>query len=1117
MTVASLSNRGGVISAAHDVTLNVGTLDNGHSASLLDGVTDTVNQASLSAFLAQLQAIGGTTMDGLSAPGNTLMYGPLTIPVCNGGDNGCSIPVPVDTPLVIGKAVDGSAVTGPVQASVTERLGKAGQIIAGRNLALNGTGDLTNAGDLAALGNIRITTPGTFTNQGFYDAKVTSTPGCAAGSATCNGNDNPHVDTLAWQQNPNTVSAGQKLSIEAGNIQNRSGTLAALGDVSLKATSSVTNVGGAIQSLSGDVSINAPTLVNQAADPVALHKNYGNLNPSYASGCNAGGTYKESNCAANEMVAGGPAGVIQAARDVNLSGTTLTNHGALISGGHDVTVAMSGPVDNSSIALNASWVGRWVEKTGPFSSDKRHDTAGVAVLGSLESGIQAGNTLSVSSGGQILNTGNLMGGMVDVTGAALVNGYTSPKQPTPPSTAPRQVISLGPAPMPDGSLPPGTPATDPTQPWQFKPAIVVTPTAPTTGGASTLDWHFTADLGGNPLSVPTLNGDCARYVNPSAATSVLGGITPDRLLDQLPSELRPGNVSFYYDPYTEGQKLQQAALQQTGQASFINGLTYDSQHQLSVTDQEKLVLYKNAADYAKEHNLALGTALTPEQVLALDKPMLWYVEQAVPDPNCNTVSSAVCPGVLALVPQVYLPEGYAQALAKPTGGTITGENVKLDIAGLLSNSGTVLASDTLDVKAGSLDLSPNVVDIGTSAYRVSGGWMEYTGTQVQPGGFMGAMHMNVKADSIHAVNDALRVLRADGMVDEAATNALIAQLKDNLGAAYTEGTVSDDIHTHFIKEEKGLGAIGAVVAVVAAVALSIVVGPEILAALDAVIDPIAFAAISPGLMEFASAASYGLTAGATGFAANAASQLIATGQYDVKAGLKTAATATVAAGLIDGLVGSSGLNTYGAVTEGIPSATLADYGSTALKIGERGLISAGTNIAFNGGSFGQALITSVTTDLAAVGANWIGGSGLTSEGSLANVLAHAALGCASSAALGTGCAGGAVGGGDERDRGAVGGWCAGYSDGCRPCGPDEPGAGNRYSYAGGRWTCGGAGSERDSCSRCGAERGAEQLPKPQGSTGVREGQAGVRERRLVIVCCCQHLCRTGSKEQRYLG
>ncbi|MGN5479991.1 hypothetical protein ACTMU2_33630 [Cupriavidus basilensis] len=115
MTTASLSNKGGIISAAGDATLNVGVLDNGHSASLLDGVTDTVNQASLSAFLAQLQVIGGTSMGGLAAPGNALMYGPLTIPQCNGGDNGCSIPVPVDTPLVIGKAADGSAVTGPVQ------------------------------------------------------------------------------------------------------------------------------------------------------------------------------------------------------------------------------------------------------------------------------------------------------------------------------------------------------------------------------------------------------------------------------------------------------------------------------------------------------------------------------------------------------------------------------------------------------------------------------------------------------------------------------------------------------------------------------------------------------------------------------------------------------------------------------------------------------------------------------------------------------------------------------------------------------------------------------------------------------------------------------------------
>jgi len=60
---------------------------------------------------------------------------------------------------------------------------------------------------------------------------------------------------------------------------------------------------------------------------------------------------------------------------------------------------------------------------------------------------------------------------------------------------------------------------------------------------------------------------------------VLAGVTPDSLLAQLAPALRPGSVSFYYDPYTEGQKLQQAALQQTGQASFVSGLAWDSQNQ----------------------------------------------------------------------------------------------------------------------------------------------------------------------------------------------------------------------------------------------------------------------------------------------------------------------------------------------------------------------------------------------------------------------------------------------------------------------------------------------------------------------------------------------------------
>jgi filamentous hemagglutinin len=69
-----------------------------------------------------------------------------------------------------------------------------------------------------------------------------------------------------------------------------------------------------------------------------------------------------------------------------------------------------------------------------------------------------------------------------------------------------------------------------------------------------------------------------------------------------------------------------------------------------------------------------------------------------------------------------------------------------------------------------------------------------------------------------------------------------------------------------------------------------------------------------------------------------------------------------------------------------------------------------------GGSFGRAFEGSVIGDLGAVGASAIGAKAGDENSWLAektpgNVLAHAALGCALSAADGTGCAGGAIGAG----------------------------------------------------------------------------------------------------------
>jgi len=367
--------------------------------------------------------------------------------------------------------------------------------------------------------------------------------------------------------------------------------------------------------------------------------------------------------------------------------------------------------------------------------------------------------------------------------------------------------------------------------------------------------------------------------------------------------------------------------------------------------------------------------------------------------------------------QVYLPDGYVQALATPNGGAISGQNVSLDFDGQLRNSGQITAGDLLQVKAGSLDLSPNVVDIGTNAYKAQGGWNVVTGTVVQPGGFLSAMRMDIDAGTIHAVNDAFRITRADGTVDEEASAALVAQLKESLGLNYTEDTLQDDIHTRFIKEKKGFGIIGQIVAMVAAVAISIVT-----AGAGAVVVTAAFGATFAGsVMGVAlSAAISGLVAGTL---SSMVTQVITTGSLNLGAALKAGAVSGLTAGLTQGAMGaldlsSPGVTSFGDnIAKGDWAAVQANLGNYVEATVVRSAISAGVNTVAYGGSFGQAFVGGLVRDAAAVGANAVGVSapGIGMPGSdpstiLTNVLGHALVGCAAQSLTGGDCAGGAIGG-----------------------------------------------------------------------------------------------------------
>ncbi|CAG9186323.1 DUF637 domain-containing protein [Cupriavidus pampae] len=396
--------------------------------------------------------------------------------------------------------------------------------------------------------------------------------------------------------------------------------------------------------------------------------------------------------------------------------------------------------------------------------------------------------------------------------------------------------------------------------------------------------------------------------------------------------------------------------------------------------------------------------------------MLWYVEQAVPDPRC-TAASSVCPSVNALVPQVYLPEGYAQALSLPTGGTISGDNIKIAVDGQLRNTGQVVANDTLTVKAGSIDLSPNVVSIGTNAYKAQGGWNVVTGTVVQPGGFLSAMHMDIEADSIRAINDAFRITRADGSVDADASAALVAQLKESLGLNYVEGTVADDIHTQFIKEKKGLGILGQIIAMAAAVAISIMTAGSGTALL-AVVAGNAFATSAIG-----AAIAAGLSGLVAGTLSSMVTQIITTGTLNIGAALKAGAVSGLTAGLTHGAMGALNVNNAGINSLG-DNLAKGDWTQAAGQLGNyaqatvvRSVISAGISTAVYGGSFGQAFAGGLVRDAAALAANaagvklpGIGTENATTDSIIANAAAHALIGCAAQSLNGGDCAGGAIGG-----------------------------------------------------------------------------------------------------------
>ncbi|WP_080439085.1 filamentous hemagglutinin N-terminal domain-containing protein [Burkholderia ubonensis] len=1045
LSAGSLSNQGGQIAAAGSIQLNLGSLSNGSVAPTLSAqILQYVTQSDYKAFLTNLRGIGS-----ISEPNP--MAACLAARTCDTDS--------IWTPPVFTINTNSTA---PSAASTITNSTPTGMIAAGRDLTVGG-GNLVNGGLLYAGNNVAIAS-GTLTNQGGNQQNYSSQVGCASGvpNSAC-GNagqprgNNPTTTSFSYSQNNATIYAGHDLVVAAGQINNTYGNLLAGHDIvigGVGSTASSTTPAQSLNNTSGNIvagnniTLNVSgAITNNLPPPVPVHENYG-TKEKY-SGCMTAGGYKESYCEGYVDQQSGSSSVISAGNNLQINAGSLTNIGSLIAAGNNATIAVAGPVVNEAQVLNAYWHSHWVQETGMFSSDKRHDiwacgtpeqckalygsaytsTGGVidppTPVGNIAATIQAPN-LSISSNGQIQNVGNVLGTSVSLSGQKLINGITTANTYTPRVNAPSQVISLSPVDLPGLNL--------------------SIPRAVGTG------------------SLPTPVAGKASYVDASLGGSALGSLGPQELLNNLPSSLQPSSTLFYYNPQEEDLLLQQAALKQTGKSSFVDGLTYDSKHNLSVTEQEKAYLYQNAVDYSTTHGLQLGAALTQTQVNALDKPMLWYVEQTVPDPTCHATGVATCPTITALMPQVYLPQ---DTTAMSAGGNISGRDVTLkfnqDGNGSILNTGSITASGTLSVDTHTLTNQANQVDVGEIWQKVDGGYLKTTGTTVQPGGFMSAANMDLNVQTLNQIGGALQKLAADGAIDEAGTQQVLATLQHQLGGNFTQTTLSDNLHQDFVKEGGSFG-MTQIFSMVVAIAAAIMMQPEITAAIASMsgaaeaATEAAFLAAQQGLtgaaITAAASAAGGTLAvgglantmiavGLSSFASSALGQFVATGKFDLGADARNGLIGAVTAGLTNGITfdsgsgsfGSFGFNVNAPIQGGAPSlsalagvqttgnALVPQAGTTAgsmpgamLALSANATIQAGVQTLIGGGSFLNSLRDSLVRDAAAAGAYAIGNAkeaGYFDDGvpgKLAYMASHAALGCAAGAATGQGCGGGAIGG-----------------------------------------------------------------------------------------------------------
>src|SRR5471032_262118 len=248
----------------------------------------------------------------------------------------------------------------------------------------------------------------------------------------------------------------------------------------------------------------------------------------------------------------------------------------------------------------------------------------------------------------------------------------------------------------------------------------VTGSGTSVGGRDTSTLNQQADATG---AVAPPAGQIVEVTLPDSATGSVVRVTS-------PNTVLPDNSLFQLHPEVTSQYLVETDPRFTNQKQWLgsdymqNALTQDPNHVLkrlgdgyyeqrlireqivALTGQRYLAGYDNDTEqykalmdagiaFGKEFNLALGVALTPEQMTKLTSDIVWLVKQDVTLPDGSVQS--------VLVPQVYarVKKGDLDG----SGALLDGNNVVLNTGSDLTNSGKIAGRDVTLINADTINNS----------------------------------------------------------------------------------------------------------------------------------------------------------------------------------------------------------------------------------------------------------------------------------------------------------------------------------------------------------------------------------------------------------------------------